>query len=128
MVNLVMVGLSGVISMVGFGSVAIILLVVAWLKARLDARADSPQGKMNRSLARITLVALLLHLAVLVVLVVEIAIAVEQGEGYWQAFLTHYLIDHVAEFVIGFGLMYAAVTQYLRLDDELYQLRLIDRE
>jgi len=98
-----------VLGFLGLGSVSMIFLVIAWLEARAGDGSELIEVHQEwiRKSAKI---ALLAHVILLGVMVAKASMVVlNGGEGWLQALIAHWFIDHIGEALISVWLLYRVI-------------------
>ncbi|KXS55586.1 MAG: hypothetical protein AWU57_35 [Marinobacter sp. T13-3] len=123
MIGYILIGVAAGMSLFGFGILAMIVLIGAIVQTGAARKASSADHRTlihAQYVRRVAITALCAHLAITVFLVTEMVLAINSGEagGIVQAFVAHYLIDHVSEFVIGAWTAYRAIKGGLHFGEQ----------
>lgn len=120
MIPYFLLGAAGFFSLLGFGLISIVLLLITWYVANSEARkATGVRHVYAQKVAGTAFKAGAAHVIITVLLTVKVVVTIQSGEGLVEAFLAHWLIDHAAEFTIGLWLSFRAINDHLKLADEV---------
>lgn len=109
MIFYVVLGFATLIGFLGFGLISMALLLLAWALTRTQQTESFPEDH-RRWVKKSASVGLILHLILLAILVFKVYLVMDKnGEGWLQAFLAHWLIDHVVEALISVWLAFRVI-------------------
>jgi len=119
MIPYLLLGAAGFLSLLGLGLMSMMALLVTWFVAQSEARKSTGiKSTYARKVAGTAFKAGVAHVIITVLLTVKVVITLQSGQGLVEAFLSHWLMDHAAEFTIGVWLSYRAITDHLKQGDE----------
>lgn len=105
-----LLGFASIASLLGHGFLTVMILIIGYVVAKIFINHNDVFSFSHWSwIAKAAIVAILIHFAVTAFLITEVFITIDRGEGFFEALLAHYLIDHIVEFTIGVWLLYKTI-------------------
>ena len=115
-----LLGAAGFFSLIGMGLLSLFMLVVTWRVAQAEAQKNSgARSTYAMKVASVARRAGAAHIIITVLLSVSAALTLRAGQGVLETFLSRWLLDYAGEFTIGVWISYRAITDHLKMADDL---------